>query len=910
MKRDSTEINAQQPNLQEHVITKSQTDFIIEQQHAGLNLISGRHDFTPKDTEICRLPDELSSEQNRERQLSDAKNKESKTVPEVVQEIRSPVDISSEELLVIDRKLSGLSPSQSESTVLSEVNKDQVNIKNAVSKQDDFNNVLQEIVSTEKSISEKGKNEIKDFQPVTNILEKHEKIEKTSEFTDNYNKCQLSTTMKEETQKQAKTKTEEEETSFNVKHRESEVKINYAIEDTINMTEKKHSFSSVTEDKKTTLFQSDNAMTIDEQEFIKVITDRELIQDPHQSITTTSLAKFSEDKNNIKDIDKDKSKGESFLHGIHSEHPITNKLSTDSVLTETTVTFSSESHEPSLRSIESQDNKAGDITYSVNHASNSTLTEFQSNETNNDTKTDYQFHTINQTSCSTSTDFLPTERTTESMSTDPVSPALQLDAIQMCVKFTSNNISNKIDDSEKKKSPSIMKSNSEECKTVAETTSDTIGDLSTKFEKRETISKTVSLPILGDTRQRQEEISMHPEVDTIDVDSDFSKSYPCLDRISHTDSRTPTNLSDTAFSTQHSEVELQSKSVSLPVIKRPDESERYMTLPNLYKTSNLEDLTTTVTKDINSPSLEKSIEDVSIDNPPADARVYETINFVTIDPIKETDESSEEEFQNKIIESNTESNQAVLTHSEYTKISSQTHVEKDFQTKEHWSDTANSKQSYKDENIPISRCIRNTSTTSSNVFPDAESSHYHKESELTNLYQKTDTPTSEIPAVMMQSCYGSFPSEDVSDEHQAETVTTSSSTPVTPMSEFSVHQKHEETKMKESKDTLFTDDTKKDPISDWGKPLGLPSAKNNDINTLLIWNPLEQWGKPFGLPSPGPLPSAPTIPQHRNSNGDIELNLTPLNSKGTPKKSVKKTVTDRTSAGKFTCFFTLIIYNS
>lgn len=955
---DTIVIKAQQSNMQEHVVTKSQTDSTIEQQeHVELNLPSGRHDFTPKDTEISRPPDELSLGQNRERQLSDAKNKESETVSKVVQEIRSPVNISSKESLVIDRKLSGLSPSQLESIVHSEVNQDNVNIKNinvtsiennlikirdstetqesenisscysrivgnsdfdsefdpnAVSKQDGFNNALQQMVSTEKLISEKDKSEIKDFQPITSILEKHEKIEKTSEFTDCYKKCQLSTTIKEETEKQAEIKTKEEETSLNEKHRESEGKI---------MTEKKHSLTSVTEDKKTTLFQSDNAVTTDEQELIKVITDRELIQDAHQNIT--SLAKFSEDKNVIKDIDTDKLKGEPLFHEIHSEHPVTNKSSTDSVLTETTTPFSSESHAPSSRSIDSQDNKTGNITYSVCHASNNTLTDFQSHATN-DTKTDHQFHTVNQTFYSTSTDFLPTETTTtsskselssnkvniderkdndlfsKSLSTDPASPALQLDAIQMCVKFTSSNISNKIDDSEKKKSPSIIKSNSEESKTVAETTSDTIGDLSTKFEKRETISKTVSLPILDDTRQRQEEISIHPEVDTVDVDSDFSKSYPCLDRISHTDNRTPTNLSDPAFSTQLSEVELQSKSVSLPVIKRPDESEKYMTLPHLYKTSNIEDLTTTVTEDINSSSLEKSVEDVPIDNPHMDARVFEATNFVIIDPITEADESSEEDFQSKISESNTESNKAVLTHSEYTKISSQTHVAKDFQTTEYCSDTANSKQSCKNENIPISTCITNTSTTSLNVFPDGEDSHYHKESKLTNLYQETVTSTDKIPAVMMQSCYGSFPSDDVSDEHQSETVTTSSSMTVTPASEFSVHQKHEETKMKELKDTSFTDDTKKDPISDWGKPLGLPSTKNNDINTLLIWNPLEQWGKPFGLPSPGPPPSAPTIPQHRNSNGDIELNLTPLNSKGTPKKSVKKTVTDRISAGRLT----------
>nr|XP_018905102.1 PREDICTED: microtubule-associated protein futsch-like [Bemisia tabaci]XP_018905111.1 PREDICTED: microtubule-associated protein futsch-like [Bemisia tabaci] len=89
-------------------------------------------------------------------------------------------------------------------------------------------------------------------------------------------------------------------------------------------------------------------------------------------------------------------------------------------------------------------------------------------------------------------------------------------------------------------------------------------------------------------------------------------------------------------------------------------------------------------------------------------------------------------------------------------------------------------------------------------------------------------------------------------------------------------------------------DNDKDPIGGWGKPLGLPPPPNNINNQnkrILIWNPVEEWGKPLGLPSPAPPPGK------EDSNGDIQVDLTPLSNKTTPKKAEKKSSDKNTATG-------------
>uniref|UniRef100_A0A8D8UBL5 Microtubule-associated protein futsch n=1 Tax=Cacopsylla melanoneura TaxID=428564 RepID=A0A8D8UBL5_9HEMI len=91
----------------------------------------------------------------------------------------------------------------------------------------------------------------------------------------------------------------------------------------------------------------------------------------------------------------------------------------------------------------------------------------------------------------------------------------------------------------------------------------------------------------------------------------------------------------------------------------------------------------------------------------------------------------------------------------------------------------------------------------------------------------------------------------------------------------------------------------KNTIKDWGKPLGLPPPPSPKNKRILVWNPVEEWGRPLGLPSPVPL-----VDNMDDTCADnINVELTPINDKLTPRKSAKKDVSGKTkrpdSPGKY-----------
>ena len=146
------------------------------------------------------------------------------------------------------------------------------------------------------------------------------------------------------------------------------------------------------------------------------------------------------------------------------------------------------------------------------------------------------------------------------------------------------------------------------------------------------------------------------------------------------------------------------------------------------------------------------------------------------------------------------------------------------------------------------------------------------QSEGTTQSTSSTMNTGKMSASMTQSFYGSYPDSDKEKlEHKP--------------------------KINETESEMQSDkSTKKDPIGHWGKPMSLPESRS--ISTFLEWNPLEDWGKPLELPSPTPSP-VPNV-QHRESSGDIEINLAPINQKGTPKRTVKKP-TEKNQPGEMNC---------
>ncbi|KAI5722692.1 hypothetical protein M8J76_012161 [Diaphorina citri] len=80
-----------------------------------------------------------------------------------------------------------------------------------------------------------------------------------------------------------------------------------------------------------------------------------------------------------------------------------------------------------------------------------------------------------------------------------------------------------------------------------------------------------------------------------------------------------------------------------------------------------------------------------------------------------------------------------------------------------------------------------------------------------------------------------------------------------------------------------------DPIKDWGKPLGLPPPPSPKNKRILVWNPVEEWGRPLGLPSPVPL-----VDNTDDTCADnINVELTPINDKLTPRKTGKKDISGK-----------------
>jgi hypothetical protein len=307
--------------------------------------------------------------------------------------------------------------------------------------------------------------------------------------------------------------------------------------------------------------------------------------------------------------------------------------------------------------------------------------------------------------------------------------------------------------------------------------------------------------------------------------------------------------SDPSLNKPMSNDELKLKSISLPVIERPNDSDKYMELPHLHKMDNLEDLTSvTVREEINSDGTVETVTTTittissGTDQPISEISTQESaIAFSGIDPIKEEADEPQSEDES--------------FHSQQKGSPKQT------------TDSVDEKH------------YGSIMTTSVYVHApsSAEETHHVEE----------ETIIREIPFSMTQSIYGSFPS----DEEDHDSTTMSSTTIASPAASVSSEPASGRSK-----------DKSEDPIGDWGKPLGLPLTDDaSDFNGLLLWNPIESWGKPYGLPSPGPPPPSSLETQNRASNGDIELNLTPINNKTTPKKSTNK----KSSSGKWILFHRL-----
>lgn len=475
------------------------------------------------------------------------------------------------------------------------------------------------------------------------------------------------------------------------------------------------------------------------------------------------------------------------------------------------------------------------------------------------------------------------------------SPELYLDATQMSVRFTSD----KKEDEETKKITSKSKSNNEEIHDKISNVQDSISNLTSKSEKRESVIKTVSLPIL-DERFEESKIS----ADVADIADDFSKSYPSLEKISHLETKSsPNNLSDSSLFKQ-TEMELQSKSISLPAIKRSDDSDKYMTLPHLYKTNNLEDLTatktlittTTVTTPVTSKDVEKSDRKYSIEE-----KVPEEF-VASIIPIKEVDNESlpEEEYilsktiQNTDHESSKKSsineNLSPTTATLGTIVKCEIFQKENLDLK--YEKDINTEQvlkviQHKDDNQDLQ-----IHESDKNKLEKVEQKYISDNKDDNQIYGHTQSTNFEDMAISMTQSFYAFSNEEdfdrcedkqreieiqPSNEKEKENLKTQTIT-----TQIVFEQKNEK-----DEELFSSTDVQKDPIHDWGKPLGLPAARN--IDSSYSWNPLENWGKPLGLPSPGPtLPFSST--QHRESNGDIEISLTPINPKGTPKKISKKIV--------------------
>ncbi|KAL1453677.1 hypothetical protein WDU94_009997 [Cyamophila willieti] len=90
-------------------------------------------------------------------------------------------------------------------------------------------------------------------------------------------------------------------------------------------------------------------------------------------------------------------------------------------------------------------------------------------------------------------------------------------------------------------------------------------------------------------------------------------------------------------------------------------------------------------------------------------------------------------------------------------------------------------------------------------------------------------------------------------------------------------------------DVNMTSTVPNDPIKDWGKPLGLPPPPSPKNKRILVWNPVEEWGRPLGLPSPVPLMDN----MDDTCTDNINVELTPINDKLTPRKSAKKDVSGK-----------------
>ncbi|XP_065224553.1 microtubule-associated protein futsch [Planococcus citri] len=457
--------------------------------------------------------------------------------------------------------------------------------------------------------------------------------------------------------------------------------------------------------------------------------------------------------------------------------------------------------------------------------------------------------------------------------TSPDSGALYMDANQMRVQFLADS-SATVATATVKKSASgavISKANSDE--TYDSTVSDTLSDLSAnKFHKKEAVSKTVSLPILDEVT-KQSSIANQP-----DTSEDVSRSLTFLEKIACTDGAKAAILSDpSSLNKQPDDGELPSKSVSLPVIKRPDDSEKYMTLPNLYKATNLEDLT----------AEDKIIEERTVSTETFSSTQTSSTGSA-IHPIKESEESIDDENQptliRQVIETTTKiTSQLVgaLQSDSSSPQRSQTSHSEDHESDDGRSDTSleqcsritqhsggaghDSSQICESDEDELGE---STMSTSSNIVHFKEDDHIQEQ--LATLQEET---MRKMSSSMTQSFYGTYP-DDEDDEND--------------LPEDSRGPSVSSTMTQPTQDPATGD--KKDPIKDWGRPLGLPNVRN--VNKFLIWNPIEEWGRPLGLPMPAPPPSSV---QDRESNGDIEINLAPINpptnnnvTKGTPTKKVIK----------------------
>ncbi len=472
------------------------------------------------------------------------------------------------------------------------------------------------------------------------------------------------------------------------------------------------------------------------------------------------------------------------------------------------------------------------------------------------------------------------------------SPELQMDATQLRVKFTSD----KKDDDESKRFALQCKSNSEEFYDAS--SADTIGDLSRKFEKKEQVSKTISLPILDEKFEDLSKSSVDAE-----KGDDFSKSYPYLQKISTSESRSPTNLSDPSLHKQV-ERELQSKSVSLPVIKRPDDSEKYMTLPHLYKTTNLEDLTskgatissamttsiiedddTTAdsTSETQADAKQQAVKEVDEETLDHEQRTFKTIRRATISDDEDLFEADVSGQGRVIHKTATE-----VTRRTSTSGPGETVLERESLTDDGSDDeqpqsprsdvsTGQFSRGRQDSQLYDSddEMIESTFSASSNI------GHFKEDDDIQSQLASLQKEASRrISASMAQSFYGSFPGSEDEEEQDKKGET---------QSVESGDKKAEDEAKSVPVSTSKTDEKKaekEDPIRDWGSPMRLPEPRRNA--QFLVWNPFREWGRPLGLPSPGP--------QRKDSNGDIEINLTPINAKGTPKRTSKK-VNEKSTTG-------------